>query len=332
MKKLLLFVTLISFSFIQAQTFTIDNINYEVIPSTTNVKVTGLASPVTDMVIPETVNNSSIDYTVTMIDDNAFEDKIDLSSAVIPNSVTSIGANAFKGCLFMTSLDIGDSVTSIGNDAFQSCASLTTIDLPNSLKTIGDRAFEYNGLLSLAIPNSVETIGSYAFYGSDVLASISIGNSVTSIDVFAFGVQALNSTLTSVSCAIPSPLTINANVFSNRNLSACNLIVLSSSLSAYQTADVWKDFNTINGTLSVENVLLQNEISFYPNPIQNELFIDVKGLNNAKLEVINVQGKQQFNHVLRKINTINTSNLSTGIYFIKVTSDEGTISKKIIKN
>lgn len=334
MIKKLLFLTfsLFSISFAQAQTFSVDGVNYEVI---TGAEVKVIASTVTgDLVIPETVNNNSTDYTVTMIDNSAFSSQFGLDSAVIPNTVTSIGANAFDGCISMTSLDIGNSVATIGNFAFQSCTLLTTIDLPNSLETIGDEAFQFcNSLMSITIPNSVETIGNSAFYGCGDVVSISIGNSVTSIDENAFGYQASNSTLTSVNCAITSPLTINANVFSNRVLSSCSLNVSSGSLSAYQTADVWKDFNPINGTLSTENFSLIEELKIYPNPTQNTLFIEVGNINNAKIEVSDMLGKTQLSQLLsRSVNTINTEKLTTGIYLLRLISDEGTILKKIIKN
>lgn len=331
-KKILFFFSLVTISFAQAQTFSIDGINYEVI-SGTDVKVVATTFS-GNLVIPEMVNNSATDYTVIMIDNSAFSSQFGLVSAVIPNTVTSIGANAFDGCISMTSLDIGDSVVSIGNLAFQSCGALTTIDLPNSLETIGDEAFQFCvGLLSVTIPNLVETIGNSAFYGCGDLTSISIGNSVTSIDENAFGIQNSNSTLTSVSSAIPTPLTINANIFSNRVLGSCSLTVLSGSLSAYQTADVWQNFNPINGTLSINNASILDELHIYPNPTQNTLFIEVRNINNAKIEVYDMLGKTQLSQLLSgTVNTINTEKLTTGIYLLRLISDEGTISKKIIKN
>lgn len=331
-KLLFLLFSLFSISFTQAQTFTVNGINYEVI-SGTQVKV--VASSFTgDLVIPETVNNSSTDYTVTLIDDNAFSGELGISSVVIPNSVTSIGNNAFDGCIFMSSLDIGDSVTSIGDFAFQGCAFLTSVVIPNLVDTIGASSFiNCDGLLSITIPNSVTSIGDSAFYNCSSVSSISLGDSVTSIGEFAFGMPSSTSNLTTVNCAIATPLTINSNVFSNRVISSCSLNVFASSLSAYQAADVWKDFNPINGTLSTENLNIIEELKIYPNPTQNKLFIEVGNINNAKIEVSDMLGKTQLSQLLiRSINTINTEKLSTGIYLLRLISDEGTILKKIIKN
>lgn len=332
-KKLLFCFSLLSICFVQAQTFTVDGINYEVI-SGTQVKVIA-SSASGDLVLPETVNNSSIDYTVTLIDNGAFSDEFGITSVVIPNSVTSIGNNAFDGCFSMTSVDLGDGAISIGDFAFQSCGVLASVVLPDLLETIGEGAFQYClGLTSLIIPNSVITIGDSSFFGCSGLTALTIGESVTAIGENAFGKASLNSTdLTSVICAIATPLVINANVFNNRNIGSCSLTVASGSLTAYQTALVWKDFNPILGTLSVENIGLQDELSFYPNPTQNKLFVEVKNINNAKLEVYDVNGKSLFNQSLkRSTNTIDTKSLSTGIYFFKVSSDEGSISKRIVKN
>ena len=331
-KKLLIILYFISIGVVHSQTFTIDGINYEVI-SGTEVKITPSTAS-GDLVIPETVNYSSTDYTVTLIDHDAFYNQLSLESVVIPNSVTSIGNNAFYGCLFMTSVDIGDAVTSIGDAAFESCASLTSVIIPNLVETIGISSFKYcDGLLSITIPDSVTSIGDHAFYGCTSMTSISIGDSVASIGEFAFGVASSVSTLTTVNCAIATPLVINANVFANRVISSCSLNVHSDSLSAYQAANVWKDFNPINGTLSIENKNIADELKFYPNPTRGRLFIEVRNINNAKLNIYNLLGKMQFSQTLtRMTNTIDIEKLPTGIYLMNIISDEGTTSKKIIKN
>lgn len=331
-KILFLAFSLFSISFAQAQTFNVGGINYEVI-SGTQVKVI-VSTFAGDLVIPETVNNSSTDYTVTLIDNNAFSSQFGLDSVVIPNSVTSIGDNAFNGCFSMSSLDLGDSVISIGDFAFQGCASLTSLVIPNLVETIGASCFQScDGLLSITIPNSVTSIGDSAFYSCSAVSSISLGDSVTSIGEFAFGMPSSTSNLTTVNCAIATPLTINSNVFSNRVISSCSLNVFASSLSAYQAADVWKDFNPINGTLSTENFSLIEELKIYPNPTQNTLFIEVGNINNAKIEVSDMLRKTQLSQLLsRSVNTINTEKLTTGIYLLRLISDEGTILKKIIKN
>ena len=98
MKTKLLFSIALLFCFVKsliAQTFTVDNIKYEVTTPFT-VKITGLVDRgVSSVTIPLTVTNNSKTY-----------------------NVTAIGANAFNGYSSLTSVSISDSVTSIGNYAF----------------------------------------------------------------------------------------------------------------------------------------------------------------------------------------------------------------------
>ena len=170
-----------------------------------------------------------------------------LTSITIPNSVTNIANNAFYDCSGLTSIEIPNSVTSIGYQAFYECTGLTSITIPNSVTSIGDAAFDncsslkelyiedginmlslgcnfYGGafyvseglfydcpleklylgrnlsydtltwspfdrketLISVTISNSVTSIESYAFYKCSGLTSITIPNSVTSIGYAAF--------------------------------------------------------------------------------------------------------------------------------------------------
>ncbi len=164
-----------------------------------------------DIVIPETITNNDITYSVTSIGEYAFMDCIGLTSITIPNSVADIGRVAFFGCTGLTSVSIPNSVTSIGDSAFEGCSGLTSVTIPNSVTSIDFSTFyDCSGLTSVTIPSSVTTIGEYAFFSCTGLTSVSIPNSVTSIGDGAF---TNCSSLTSVS--IPNSVTsIGRSTFS----------------------------------------------------------------------------------------------------------------------
>ncbi len=184
------------------------------------------------------ITSCEINDKTKIIANVAFGDCWSLTSITIPNSVTSIDGGAFYGCSALTSITISDSVTSIGSDAFRGCSSLTSITIPDSVTSIGHQAFlgcdiQYNeydnalylgnednpylvlieakdklitsceindktkiianvafgdcwSLTSITIPNSVTSIDGGAFYGCSALTSITISDSVTSIGAGAF--------------------------------------------------------------------------------------------------------------------------------------------------
>ena len=77
-------------------------------------------------VIPSTVTDNGITYTVTSIDDTAFIWG-NLTSIILPNTIDSIGLAAFIYCTNLTSITIPSSVTKIEDEAFKDCTNLASI-------------------------------------------------------------------------------------------------------------------------------------------------------------------------------------------------------------
>ena len=89
----------------------------------------GCPQPTGEMVIPSTVMNGGVTYSVTSIGYYAFYGCSGLTWVKIPNSVTSIGYCAFNGCSNLIWVKIPNSVTLIGDYVFSGCSNLTSVIL-----------------------------------------------------------------------------------------------------------------------------------------------------------------------------------------------------------
>jgi endoglucanase len=86
--------------------------------------------------------------------------------------------------------------------------------------------------------------------------------------------------------------------------------------------------------LSVDaNKLASSDLlKIYPNPIHKKLFIDTKGNTIKNLEIYSISGNRVFKtQEVFKTNTIDVSNLHSGVYFLKFEAQNKVITKKIIK-
>ena len=160
---------------------------------------------------------------LTSIGSSAFQNCSGLTSISLPSSLTSIGNYAFDGCNGLTGeLDLSNctSLTSIGDGAFESCSGLTgTVTIPASVTSIGDNPFaecgniegivveegngEYyieenclienstktliTGFNNSIIPNDIKVIGGFAFFRCSRLTSMTLPESLISIENNAFG-------------------------------------------------------------------------------------------------------------------------------------------------
>ena len=234
---------------IQAQTATVDGINYYLFSSDKRAIVT--KSTVSgDIVIPEKITVDGVEYPVTSIGIEAFRDCKALTSVAMP-SVTGIGDNAFRSCSSLTSVDI-PSVTSIDDEAFACCSSLTSVDMPSVTRIDSEAFWDCDSLTSVAMP-SVTSIGFQAFVSCSSLTSVYMP-SVTSIGYNAFaGCPITNlylpTTLTSIgnSCftetreitlAATSPAALGTDVFWEYVV----IRVPESAVNDYRTAAGWSNY------------------------------------------------------------------------------------------
>ena len=255
--------------FRQGYSFFVNGIYYNITGSNTvDVASDGENSYSGIVTIPSSVGYNGVTYQVTGIGNDAFYNCTDLDSVSIPPTVTAIrhdafyncsvlehvtlpsglttiGDNAFHLCWNLRDITIPDNVEYIGVGAFMECSNLASVVIGNSVTTIGQQAFDHcTSLTSVVIPNSVTTIGKKAFYGCSNLENAVIGSGVTSI-----GSQAFYSctNLRNITCRSTTPPTMaSSDVFDNPAYTYATLFVPNGSLSAYQSANWWRNFTTIS--------------------------------------------------------------------------------------
>lgn len=200
------------------------------------------------------LKNLFLNDALTTIKEGAFLFCEELPSVTLPNSVTTLGNMAFAGCRKLTTARLSTGITSIPSRAFAGCYALTGINIPNSVKHIGERAFEgcdFMGAASYDIYDphlGIMEEGVYEDNGS--MQNITIGNSVDTIDIYAF----VGHPLQSVTVMAPVPPVLkegtavsNPTVFDSKNFETTTLYVPLVMVNRYKTAHEWELFTNIEG-------------------------------------------------------------------------------------
>lgn len=211
---------------------------------------------------------------VTGIDNSAFRNCINMSSAMIENGVTSIGKNAFRGCTKLSIVHLLGNTTNYGEDVFRDCDALETVNIyglnewcnstfynadANPL-TKARRLSQYgNSQTTIYIPEGVTSIKSFAFYNCNSMQSLVIPESVTSIASTAFiGCDNLVSVVTKSKTPIS-----DASTFTNRGKMVLHVPL--GCKPAYQTGNYWKEFALIVDPSSCAVSIGSNNIATYCN-------------------------------------------------------------------
>ena len=81
-----------------------------------------------------------------------------------------------------------------------------------------------------------------------------------------------------------------------------------------------------------QNIALEN-IKLVPNPTTGELRIENGELRIMSVEVFDVYGRNcHVSRVTSSENDINISHLPAGVYFVKISTEAGEVTKKIVKH
>ena len=82
-----------------------------------------------------------------------------------------------------------------------------------------------------------------------------------------------------------------------------------------------------------ESVFNEQNIKLYPNPTKGLFTVELNDLNNKTIDIYDVMGKLIFsqNTTSNKVQ-IDLSSYATGLYFVKIKTENNTITKRLLKN
>jgi len=277
--------------------------------------------------IPESVEINGTDFSVTTIANEAFSYCYSVRKFELPNTIKTIGDKAFYYCNLATEIAIPESVRYIGASAFYSCPISEAI-IPEGVTSLSNGVFHRcTELRNVEIPNTVTSIGRMTFGDCTGLSSITLPASINTIENNAF-TNCKN--LTSVKCYALNPPT-SETIFTN--VPADMIIrVPAASLDLYKATTPWNkyDLRAIE-TESIDEY--SNSLGIYPNPTKDNLFI----VTEENIETVTIYtltgvmvGQQTMANSQQPL-AINVSDLNNGVYFVKVKTENGEITRSFVK-
>lgn len=83
------------------------------------------------------------------------------------------------------------------------------------------------------------------------------------------------------------------------------------------------------------NDVMAGAVSIYPNPATSEITIALTKSMNAEIRIFDISGKLLVFEAQTLINSkhnVNVSSLTSGVYFVRINSEEGSVTKKLLIN
>lgn len=164
-----------------AEEFTIGKLTFETI-SSNEVELVYVDTAITSVYLNSTITYQGVKYSITSLGNWAFSGCAGLTSLTIPNGVTNIGDFAFCNCSGLASIDIPNSVINVGEGAFTGCTKLSSPVYNAHCFAYMPTSFHGHYI----IPNGIKQIAGAAFKGCTDLSSVTIPNTIKSIDERAF--------------------------------------------------------------------------------------------------------------------------------------------------
>jgi polyhydroxybutyrate depolymerase len=97
--------------------------------------------------------------------------------------------------------------------------------------------------------------------------------------------------------------------------------------------EIWRFFKQHPLTVGTDDILTENSFKIYPNPTSNQLTIETDEQGDYQIQIIDLQGSIiQKSTIIGVQKILDVTNLSNGIYILRLSSEKGQINQKFIKN
>ena len=239
--------------------------------------------------VPAEVQVDGMQYQVTGVTPFACVYCEGLTSVTLPEGMTRIGFGAFSDCPNLAAVSLPTSLTTLGDWAFYRDEALQEAPVPEAVRRVGAATFAFcTSLAKVEIPRGVKSIAQHAFYYCTALNEVLIPGSVNQIGEYTF---AYCTALTKVQVE-GGPIAITEDVFEGVDVSACTLVVPTDQVEAYKEADVWRNFNIVDGGYEDLHEVFDDELlpSFEMKVLGTTLYLNALG--DAPVLVYNLQGQR----------------------------------------
>lgn len=310
-----------------------NNLSYKITSTSPNeAEISGFTTPgnVTadyDLVIPETEDGYGNTYSITAVGLGAFSgntasnrggegfasDYQKIKTVSLPTSVTHLAIHAFRDLPILTTINL-DNIVSTENSVFATCALLSDV-----------------GTLS-----SLQTLGNYAIFSCPSLTSINVGNSATTIGnnfLRDTGITAIQYNWSNAELPTAVAGFLSSNYLTDVDPTTVTLYVPAGTKTAYEASAFFiTGMTVVEGSLSTDVVAKEFGFNIYPNPVNDVIVFENNQLKNATINITGLNGNTILTSKANNlVNRFDVSNLASGLYLMKVTTDAYTFVQKIVK-
>jgi hypothetical protein len=292
------------------------------------------------------INNNAISSLAGLENLHTVYEDLLISNESLENFNELSGIQAIGGSLKITSTPLLNDVTAFSNIGslrelyVVNCPSLSSFSGLENIQSISGRLRigSNNSLIDMSDFRNLNSIGDIDILENDSLESLSGLENLQSVsNRFFIG---NNMSLTSIE-AISDLSTSDVNevvLVNNASLAVCNNLFVCTVMT--EPSVLKTIFNNDLGCssrqevsasciLSISDIVLNEAIAVYPNPVSELLQVDVsEGIILERIAVFSILGQQLIHS---RDGVLDFSSLSQGVYFVEVITDQGRVTKKVLK-